>query len=213
MPVKELSMKFTSIYKKVRGMKRRARKLPLWGNYQKELNLESLLNRKKHYVKLWINPFYNLYQIGKDKVGKKNPPFKFRKQVLYQLIEIYLAWQEKLSQLDEPYYLKIWLGDPEFIDSQVVTALGSEIKYYEQIFINNPVPKSFPYSNLHPSFVFFTWERYVNGYYVWESDLETEEEIEDIQRRAFEVNEYVINGKQEKSYFISTGDMWLGYIR
>lgn len=164
-------MEFTSIKKKIRGMRRRARKLPLWGTYLKDLDIESLNRNKNDYVKLWIPPFYNLYQINFNEVGKKNPPYRFRKQVIYQLIEIYLEWQRKLDQMNEHYYLKIWLGNPEFMDSQVVAALGTEIQYYEQIFLKNPEPKLFPYNNIHPCFNLFTWERCVNGYYVWESDL------------------------------------------
>ncbi|MFC4777291.1 hypothetical protein ACFO9Q_10905 [Paenibacillus sp. GCM10023252] len=206
-------MKFTSIKKKLRGMRRRARKLPLWGIHHKNLDLVSLIKNKKDYVKLWISPFYRLYQLNSKEVGKRNPPNRFRKQVIYQLIEIYLEWQRKLDQMNEDYYLKIWLGDPEFMDSQVVTALGTEIQYYERIFLMNPEPKPFPYKNVHPYFELFTWERCVNGYYVWESDLESEEEINEMKSKAYKVYEDIINGQPERSYFISTGDMWTGQIR
>lgn len=43
-------MKFISIKKKIRGMRRRARKLPLWGTYHKDLDIESLNRNKKDYV-------------------------------------------------------------------------------------------------------------------------------------------------------------------
>ncbi|WMT39729.1 hypothetical protein RE628_20380 [Paenibacillus sp. D2_2] len=128
-------------------------------------------------------------------------------------IEIYLEWESKLESLDEPYYLKIWLGDPKFIDSQVVTAINSEIQYYEHIFIKDTNPKSFPYINNHPSFGSFTWERHVNGYFIWESDLESIDEIRDIERKAYKISEESINGKMERSFFIRTGDMWTGSIR
>ncbi|MEI0735518.1 hypothetical protein VQ056_00635 [Paenibacillus sp. JTLBN-2024] len=42
----------------------------------------------------------------------KKSPYKFRKQVLEQLIKIYLAWEKKLIELKKPYYLKIWVGIP-----------------------------------------------------------------------------------------------------
>lgn len=206
-------MKFTSIHKKIRGMRRRARKIPLWGNYHKNLDIDAVINYKKEYVKLWISPFYNLYQINDNEVGKKNPPYKFRVQVMHQLIDIYQEWKKQLDRLNEPYYLKIWLGDPIFMDSQVVTAIETEIDYYEHLFIKNPDQKAFPYKNVHPCFDMFIWERCVNGYYVWESELETIEEVRQIEKKAFETYEDTINGKIEKYYFISTGDMWIGYFQ
>lgn len=165
-------MKLTSIHKKTRGMKKKVRKLASWAEYQKQLDIESLLKYRKEYVKIWIKPFYNLHQINPNEIGRKNPTYKFRKQVLYQLIEIYLAWQKKLEQLKQPYYLKIWLADPEFMDSQVVAALEPEIEYYTNIFQNNEEHKDFPLENQHPLKDCFVWERCINGYYVWESDLE-----------------------------------------
>lgn len=211
--MKESSMKLTSIRKKVRGFRRRARKLPLWGNHFKNLDLDILIKYRKEYVKLWINPFCNLYQISNSEVGKKIPPYRFRNQILFQLIEIYLEWERKLKELDESYYLKIWIGDPEFTNSQVVTAINSEISYYEHIFIKDTEPKPFPYINNHPSFISFTWERCVNGYFIWESDLESIGEISDIERKAYKISEESINGKIERSFYIRTGDMWTGSIR
>jgi uncharacterized protein (DUF736 family) len=206
-------MKFTSIHKKIRGMKRRARKLASWTEYHKQLDIDSLLKYRKEYVKIWIRPFYNLYQINSNEIGKKNPNYKFRKQVLFQLIEIYSAWKEKLDQLKQPYYLKIWLADPEFMDSQVVAALGTEIDYYNNIFKNNGESKEFPMMIQHPLINMLAWERCVNGYYVWESDLETEKEINEVRNKAIRTDETIIDGRVERSYFINTGDMWTGSIR
>ncbi|GAA0133939.1 hypothetical protein YSY43_07790 [Paenibacillus sp. YSY-4.3] len=206
-------MKLTSIKKKIRGMKKKARKLSAWTEYYKQLDTEALIKYEKEYVKIWINPFYNLYQINSKTIGRKNPSYKFRKQVFNHLIEIYLAWEDKLKQMEEPYYLKIWLADPEFMDSQVVAAVGSEIEYYNNIFDKNKESKEFPFNTKHPLLDLFEWERCMNGYYMWESDLETLEEINEIRKKANKIHECLIDGKLEKSYFISTGDMWTGAIR
>lgn len=206
-------MKLISIHKKTRGMRKKAKNLILWADYHKKLNIDSLIKYHKEYVKIWIYPFYRLYQITPNKVGKKNPKNRFRKQVFYQLIEIYLAWQEELNQLNQPYYLKIWLGDPEFMDSQVVAAIDSEIEYYNKIFKTNETDKDFLFRIQHPLIDQFKWERCWNGYYVWESDLDTIEEINKVRHQAVEINEHIIDGKTEKSYFIPTGDMWVGSIQ
>ncbi|MBD3922923.1 hypothetical protein H8B09_29720 [Paenibacillus sp. PR3] len=206
-------MKFTSVHKKIRGMKRRARKLSSWTEYHKQLDIESLLKHNKEYVKVWIKPFYNLHYINANKVGKKNPPKKFRKQIIFRLIEIFMSWEEKLEQLKQPFYLKIWLADPEFMDSQVVAALGDEIEYYNNIFMNNEEHKQFSIIVRHPLIDQFVWERCINGYYVWESDLETEKEINEVRRKAIRTDETIINERVERMYFINTGDMWTGSIR
>jgi len=205
-------MKFTSIKKKLRGTRRIVRKLPTWGERYKYLDISNLRKYGKKYVKVWINPFYNLYQYSENKVGKRNPSYKLQKLILFQLIEIYLSWEKQLASTNEPYYLKLLIGDPEFIDSQLVAAVGSEIAHYTQLFAEHDTPKVFPYSNIHPSFHLFTWERCVNGYYVWESDLEIEE-IFMYRKKAYSIDEYEINGNKEISYFIRTGDMWIGAIR
>ncbi|WP_433942815.1 hypothetical protein [Paenibacillus sp. SN-8-1] len=131
---------------------------------------------------------------------------------MYQLIEIYLAWQEKLEQLNQPYYLKIWLADPEFMDSQIVAALGTEIDYYNNLFMQNEEPRDFPIDIRHPSIGKFVWERCVNGYYVLESDLETEKDINEVRKKAIRTNETMIEGRIERSYFMNTGDIWIGSI-
>ncbi|MEF2248373.1 hypothetical protein [Paenibacillus sp. IITD108] len=205
-------MKFISIKKKLRGTRRIVRKLPTWGERYKYLDISNLRMYGKEYVKVWINPFYNLHQYSQNKVGKRNPSYKLQKLIFFQLIEIYLSWEKQLASSNEPYYLKLWIGDPEFIDSQLVAAIGTEIAHYTQLFSKHDKPKVFPYSNIHPSFHLFTWERCVNGYYVWESDLEIEE-IPMYRKKAYSIDEYEINGNKEISYFISTGDMWIGAIR
>ncbi len=205
-------MKLASVRKKTRGMRKKARNLALWAEYHKKLDIDSLMKYRKEYVKIWIDPFYRLHQLTPNKVGKKNPKYRFRKQVLSQLFEIYLAWQEQLDRLEQPYYLKIWLGDPEFMDSQVVAAVDSEIEYYTKLFKANPEEKAVPMTLPHPLMDQFKWERCWNGYYVWESDFDTIEERSEAERQAIEINEHLINGKTEKSYFIPTGDMWIGSI-
>jgi len=205
-------MKFTSIKKKLRGTRRIVRRLPTWGERHKYLDINNLRKYGKKYVKVWISPFYNLYKYSEHKVGKRNPTYKLQKLILFQLIEIYLLWEKELANLEEPYYLKLWIGNPEFIDSQIVAAVGSEIDHYNQLFDELNDPKDFPYSNIHPFLHLFTWKRAINGYYVWESDLDSEE-IEMYQKKAYSIQKYEINGKEETCYFISTGDMWIGEIQ
>lgn len=139
-------MKLISVHKKTRGMRRRARSLQLWGAHHKTLDIDSLTRNKRAYVKVRIPPFCHLHRINEREAGKKKPPYRFRKQTLHHLIEIYRAWKKQLdaTKKKEPYYLKIWLGDPEFMDSQVVAALGPKMDYYEQLFTKHPEQRPFP---------------------------------------------------------------------
>ena len=207
------SLKLVSVRKKVRGMRRKRRKLNSWSAYYKELDISALLKYNKVYVKVWISPFYNLFKYSDRKIGKKNPPHRFRKQVLHELIDIYLAWDDQLKRLNEPYYLMIWIGDPDFMDSQVVAAVKTEIDYYSNLFEMDPTFKPFPYKGVHSHFNKFEWQRCVHGYYVWEDDLESLEEVNEFSKKAFRVNDHLVNGQNQKSFFIRTGDIWLGHNR
>ncbi|MGG4394825.1 hypothetical protein ABEX25_11040 [Paenibacillus thiaminolyticus] len=97
----------------------------------------------------WVPPFCNLFQINEQEAGKKNPPYKFRKQAVFHFIEIYLKWKKELDKRKEPHYLEIWLGDPEFLDSQVVAAIRTKIDYYEQLFMKQAKLRPFPYEQVH----------------------------------------------------------------
>jgi hypothetical protein len=186
--------------KKVRGWKRQIRKLDKWK--LRNLNLE--LNRYDYdYVKIWLDPWYRL--------EKCNPPIWFRRLIIAALLEIYGNWHKQLLKRGGKFYLKIWLFDPHFIDSQVVAAVGERIHYYEELFVKNTESRKFPYQkyfhgsyNLHD----YNWDLHVDEDVSFERADELEaDEIASLQRVATRT-EKLPDG--ETIYAVKRGDLWLG---
>lgn len=203
-------MKLTSIKKKIRGMKRKIKNIELWKEQNFKLDINNLKEHHFEYVKLWIDPFYRLYNINEDKIGHRNPSIRICRKILGEMITIYENWDRDLEFLSKPYYLKLWIGDPDFIESQIVTAIDERIDYYENIFIKNNDNKEFPYEKYNDSRLKnFKWELCHNGYWVDEIDLE-DNELDKIREKALVSDSFTFEGKLIKMHFIKTGDMWVG---
>lgn len=50
------------------------------------------------------------------------------------MIEVYLEWHQKMMDENEEFYLKIWLYDPNFINSQIVVAYRDCLDFYNKTF-------------------------------------------------------------------------------
>jgi hypothetical protein len=75
--------------------------------------------------------------------------------------------------LGKPYYLKIWLFEPELSKSQVVCAVGSYADFYDNTFSKPEIEKGFEDSAYYKTIEglhAFNWQHYVNtdtGGVVW----------------------------------------------
>lgn len=94
------------------------------------LDLAALRRSERHYVKIWLDPWSRLVP--------RNPPVWFQRRILAALLGILESWRRTLDAAGEPYYLRLWLFDPEFHRSQVVAAVGSFIPFYENTFARAP---------------------------------------------------------------------------
>lgn len=90
------------------------------------MDIEQLCRSNRDYVKLWIAPFYRL--------TRRNPPMWYSRLLLEALIEVYQSWYQQMKRLNEPFYLKIWLYNPNFINSQIVVAFRDCLDYYDNTF-------------------------------------------------------------------------------
>jgi hypothetical protein len=167
---------------KIRGWKRQIKKLEQWK--QKHLNLT--LNRYGYeYVKIWLDPWYRLQ--------KRNPPVWFRRLIVAALIEIYNSRHEQLVSLNEPFYLKIWLFEPHFIQSQVVGATGERIEYYEKLLVPDTESRKFPFEKYARSsydLAAFDWQARVDeDIYFEQADEFTPEDFERLKKKAFRVEQ------------------------
>lgn len=88
--------------------------------------MKNELKNHYHYMKLTIDPFYRLI--------RRNPPLWFKKQLVAALLEVFENWKKYISQLETPYYLKIWIYETNFMESQIVLAIENRIEWYTGIF-------------------------------------------------------------------------------
>lgn len=200
--------------KKIRGWRRRVKQIEQWKQHYLELDMEELERNHRDYVKLWIDPFYRL--------TRRNPPVWYARLLLAAMIEVYQSWSRQMRGLDEPYYLKIWLYHPHFINSQIVVAFREALHFYDHTFDPGNDNKAFPtqlYGTV-PGLQPFQWELAIDADRYWLSDLQedinwgfkTEKDIEAIQDKAY-ASETVRSGAGEDTvYKVRVGDVWLGEI-
>ena len=81
-------MSFRSVRKKIRGLRRKVKRIETWKENNINLNVDSLLEYGMEYIKLWISPFYNLYTINQYECGHKNPPNWFNRLILKAMFYI-----------------------------------------------------------------------------------------------------------------------------
>lgn len=209
-------MKLRSIKKKTRGLRRKVKRIDKWKAENILLDLESLRIYGKSYVKLWIPPFYNLYNINKNEIGHKNPPSWYNKIILRAMIDVYESWEQSLKDLGEPYYLKIWLYEPEFIKSQIVAAIGDNIDYYENIFEREEKSRKFSidkYRLNDKDITKFRCSCYKDQYVQFQSEFEDDEiYLAFLKKKAYRIQEEIILGQKEICYYIKEGNIWVGDI-
>lgn len=114
--------------KKIRGHNRRWKAIEKWISANKPLDLDYLREYQNDYAKIRVHPWGGI-SVTSSQIPE--PQHLTRQKLLLGLIEIYDSWQQALKTFDQPYYLKLWLFEPQFSMSQVVCALGKEIDYYE----------------------------------------------------------------------------------
>jgi len=127
--------------KKIRGHKKIWKDIENWHLDNLNLNLtDYLLNeRNRYYAKIRVRP-WNGITLTNSKIPQPNRMAK--RKILNGLLDIYDDWKKQLDQLGQPYYLKIWLFEPRFSESQVVCAVGDSIDYYENTFFEPEVKKN-----------------------------------------------------------------------
>ena len=165
-------------------------------------------------MKLWIDPFYRL--------TRRNPPLWFSRLLLAAMIEVYHSWNHQLKQLNEPFYLKMWIYNPHFINSQIVVAFRECLHYYDNTFDKSNDNQTFP-SHLYgkiPSLQQFEWELTVDSDKYWLSELQadiqlgigTVGDIEAVKNKAYKTETMKLSYGWDTIFNVKVGDVWLGEI-
>lgn len=119
--------------RKIRGHNRRHKQIENWRFYNLSFDLIDYLLTKsaRNYVKIRIHPWTGI-SLTNSVIPEPNG--KTKQKILNGLLDIYEDWKNQLNQLGQPYYLKVWLFEPHFSQSQVVCAIGDSIDFYEKTF-------------------------------------------------------------------------------
>lgn len=117
--------------KKIRGHKKIWKLIESWEKTNVKIDLQELKYNQRKYVKVWVSPYCDYDILGSE---TPEPKGKTRKLILQSLINIYNSWHRELKALKEPFYLKIWLYEPNISRSQIVCATGEFRKFYESSF-------------------------------------------------------------------------------
>ena len=154
---------------KLRGLRRRKSEIDKWIDNSLDIDLDHLTNRQVYYQKIYVYPWANLF-------CNKQPPTGYRNQIASGLLDIYFNWQTELEKLNQPYYLKIWLNYPRFMNSQVVAAIGDKIKHYNNIFSLADKSTSFPidkFEMVTDNINKLTWTPFLDEELFFESEFDT----------------------------------------
>ena len=117
--------------KKLRGHNRIFKKIEKWKHENLHLDIDALESYQRNYVKIYVSPFSDISIAGRE---IPSPKGKTKKLILESLFEIHNSWEEQLKNLEQPYYLAIWLYEPNFKNSQVVCAIGDYLDWYNVTF-------------------------------------------------------------------------------
>jgi hypothetical protein len=155
---------------KIRGLRKRKSQIEKWITNSLEIDIDNLINRQVYYEKIYIYPWAHPY-------CDKQPPTGYRNQITAGLVDIYFIWLTELKKLNQPYYLKIWLYYPRFMNSQVVAAIGDKIEYYDNIFPSVDKSISFPidkFSMINDKINKLAWTPFLDEEPYFESEFDKE---------------------------------------
>lgn len=208
--------------KKIRGNKRRIKKIENWRINNLKIDVDYLEKTNKDYVKIRIFPWN---PVAMSIQNYPNPKGKIRKKIIESFFDIYESWNIQLKELGKPFYLKIWLFEPDIFDSQVVCAINDRIEYYENIFHKPKIEKNITKSRFEKSsnrINDFNWSYSIEEYPIFENEYLREKFTSDkeylkeqkwlkteLKKTHREINQ-VRDGIAEKLFLIKGNEVWLG---
>ncbi|WP_420845940.1 hypothetical protein [Niallia circulans] len=187
-----------------------------WKQNAMNLDMDYLRNYQRQYEKLWIHPFY--------KLERRNPPNWYKSLLLDAMIEVYLEWHQKMKKEEEDFYLKLWLYDPHFINSQIVVAYRNCLDFYDETFKRRQENKEFPFDKFHSlrdKLEQFEWDLHIESDYYDENDLNewleegalTEKEVLRIKGKAYDAVRIKDKNGSFLQYSLDKGDVWIGTLK
>jgi len=206
--------------KKIRGHKRIWKDIEKWKNANLKLDLENLKRNERDYAKIWVHPFSGITLTNSQ---NPEPKAETKKRILNGLFDIYESWKIQLDELNEPYYLKLWLFEPRFSKSQVVCAIGNSIDFYNNTFNIPENIKEFKtdfVGTTKKRIENFDWEYKLDEDFMFSTDIGNSEDYEN--HKEFLEDKKWLNDRLKKNhkteilkdgtecYIFELGRVWLG---
>ncbi len=210
--------------KKTRGHRRRWKEIKNWVDSNSNLDIGQLNSTQRNYVKVYVYP-WNGIDLENNTVPQ--PHGESKRRIISGLIDIYNSWKFALDQIEEPYYLKIWLYSPRISSSQVVCAVGGFIDFYNTTFFKPNDSKEFSskdYGWLKQKLQQFNWSHHLDEEHYNNTEIGDPEDYNTLveyekEKSRFEaklekphrtvVTNEPIGGATE-FYSFKEGDIWIG---
>ncbi|WP_116107249.1 hypothetical protein [Lewinella sp. IMCC34191] len=212
--------------RKIRGHRRHWRTIDRWVAENQRLDLPGLEHSHHQVARLRVTP-WGWSSWAKTEYGIKEPHGKTKLRILRGLLSIYTSWSRDLEGYPAPYYLKMWLYEPHFSESQVVCALGDRIEHYEKVFAAPPEGQTKPlpgYGSLDVQLDRLSWRHCLEETYLTNNDpgdpamYASRKHYEEdrayigrlLQRPHRTEPGTDVNGHPCRVYCIPVGDIWVG---
>ncbi len=209
-------------YKKIRGEKRRIRKIKQWIDDHLDLDIAYLKRYQCEYVKFWVDPWNRLSLTNSQ---YPQPQGIYKELFFNGLLQIYMSWKEQLDFLDQPYYLKIWLFENDLKRSQVVCVIGEKIEHYQNLFEKSLDETSLSiveWQEVSDMMKKVNWEKkieitlYEKDWLGRPDDYKTQKNYEDTKKwfnnNVIEKYREVKRIDGDEYYIVETDNVWIGYI-
>lgn len=202
--------------KKIRGFKRKIKQIEYWKHIHLIIDFENLNKYHKDYAKFRLYPWN---PVAMSMYNFPNPKGRIKKLILESFLEIYNSWNDQLKSLNKPYYLKIWLFEPNIYLSQIVCAIDEKIDYYENIFHKPEHSKDFTKSIYYltsQELKDYNWEYYLEEYPFFEEDMAPDNfyDIHEFKKfeRALKKRHRVVYTQVDnlKMILLPGDDVWVG---
>jgi hypothetical protein len=209
---------------KLRGYQNLWKDIEEWVSEYNHIDLEYLENRQRDWVKMdiWSDSNISSYNQVIEPKGKA------RRLITEGLITIYKARKKQLDELGKPYYLKIWLHDRRFSESQVVCAVDGMIDFYEKTHAKSEHPLPIENSAINDiaiKYPEFEWEHRLDEELVDFNKLGSPDDYYELKDYLEEKKWYTKMGKNKHRKIVDTtipgidyrafnkGNLWLGQIK
>lgn len=210
--------------KKIRGHKRIWKQITSWEKSNLLLDLENLQLQQRNYIKVYVSPYCDYTLLNSIYPAPKG---KTRQYILESLLTIFESWKNQIQSLNQPYYLKLWLYEPDISKSQIVCSIGSLLDFYNLTFYKPESKKKFntsTYGNLKGRLEKLQWEFALDETFIYPSELGTESDYctkEDfleekkwysnqINKAHRKIEDKSGNINSSTCYAIKNGVVWLG---